>query len=109
MFVKKEYLPNGELYLIPFYDAGAAAENLCLQALELGIYTRQMEGFYRDVIIKEFNTPDEWIPISIIATGYLGDYEKMDKIFTEKDSKPRARKPLSEIAYDSEWGIPISI
>ncbi|HAW08414.1 MAG TPA: nitroreductase [Bacteroidetes bacterium] len=107
-FVKKDYTSDGELNLIPFYDTGAAAEHLCLQAIELGIYTRQMEGFYKDVIRQEFNVPEDWMPISIIATGYLGDYDKMDKIFSDKDNKPRTRKPLSEIAYEGTWGNPIS-
>jgi len=67
-----------------------------------------MAAFYKDVIRQEFNVPEDWMPISIIATGYLGDYDKMDKIFSEKDNKPRTRKPLSEIAYEGTWGNPIS-
>ncbi|HPD33809.1 MAG TPA: nitroreductase family protein [Bacteroidota bacterium] len=109
MVAKKEYLENDELYLTPFYDTGAAAEHLCLQALELNIYTRQMAKFDKDYIIKEFNIPDGWLPITIIAAGYLGNYQKADKTFLEKDETPRSRKPLNEIAFDGKWGNPISI
>lgn len=89
------------------YDTGAASENLCLQAVDLGLAAHQMGGFDKDKLIDEFNVPDRYIPMAMIAVGYPADPEILEGEYFEAEYNKRERNPLGKNFFSGDWGEPI--
>ncbi|MGB5196952.1 MAG: thioesterase family protein, partial [Candidatus Deferrimicrobium sp.] len=49
---------------------------------------------------------EEFTPAAVVAVGYEGKSADLDEATRKKDEKPRARKPLGEVAFRSRWGEP---
>jgi len=90
------------------YDAGAAAENLCLQATALGLMAHQMGGFDADKARKVFGIPEQFEILSMISVGYQADISTVTGEALERETAARKRKALGEVFYKSEWEKPIA-
>ncbi|BBY26392.1 nitroreductase family protein [Mycolicibacterium sediminis] len=88
-------------------DAGAAIANLTVEAVSRGLVVHPMAGFDADAARAEFGVPDGARPIAILAVGTLGDYADAAPEIVERDSRPRERLPLEEIAFAGRWGVPL--
>lgn len=87
-----------------FYDVGQAVATLALQATDIGLFLRQMAGFYPDVARENLSIPDGYEPVSMIALGYPGEVnEQTDARLAWKQNHQRIRKPLSEIVKEGSW------
>jgi nitroreductase len=86
------------------YDTGAASMSLVLQAHALGLAAHQMSGFDVNAFRETFKVPDDVEVIAMIALGHYGDAAALDDALRERESAPRARRPLSEIAFAGAWG-----
>jgi nitroreductase len=91
------------------YDTGAACENLCLQAVDLGLVTHQMGGFDPKHIKQAFELPENVTVMSVIAVGYQASSTALDDALHEREEAPRQRKPIEEIAFDGHWRVPLSL
>lgn len=80
------------------YDTGAATFGMMLQATSLGLMAHQMGGFDEAVLKKDFNIPDGYRVMSVMAIGYTGP-EKINA---------RVRKALNENFLDGAWSKGIS-
>lgn len=94
---------NGEPNRWAQYDTGAASENLCLQAVALGLVAHQMGGFDQRRLAEITGIPDEYTPMAMIAVGFPGDPEILPEGLREKERAPRQRRPLDEIAFETRW------
>ena len=56
----------------------------------------------------EFGIPAGVRPLAVVAVGSLGDYATADERIVERDSRPRERLPLDEVAFAGRWGRPLS-
>ena len=86
-----------------FHDVGLAVGNLVLQASALGLYVHQMAGFSVEAARTEFQIPDGYEPVAVIAVGYLNE---------ERDKNPppsRTRKALREFVFSGRWARPSPI
>jgi nitroreductase len=100
---------SGKSNRIAFYDLGAAAAYLALQATALGLAVHQMEGFNTEAARKAFGIPEDYTMGAVIALGYQGEPSALpDQAMVEKELEPRTRKPLSEIVF-SAWGEPAQL
>jgi nitroreductase len=99
---------NGEPNRWAQYDTGAASENLCLQAVALGLVAHQMGGFDGARLAETFGIPDEYTPMAMIAVGHPGDPDALPEGLREKELAPRGRQPLEEIAFSGRWSKPYS-
>ncbi|CRZ17711.1 nitroreductase [Mycolicibacterium neworleansense] len=88
-------------------DAGAAIAQLTVEAVSRGLIVHPMAGFDVDGARAAFGVPDGVRPLAVIAVGTLGDYSKADEAVVERDSRPRERLPLEQIAFGERWGIPL--
>lgn len=79
------------------YDTGAAAFGMMLQATSLGLMAHQMGGFDEGKIQKEFNIPEEFVPMSVMTLGYESQ-EELNKPFK------RERRPIQENFFMGKWG-----
>jgi nitroreductase len=89
------------------YDTGAASENICLQAVALGLMAHQMGGFDLDKTRKTFNIPDAFTPMAMIAVGYPGAPDMLNDELKTQELAARERHPLGERFFESAWDVPI--
>ena len=85
------------------YDTGASAENICLQAVSLGLSTHQMGGFDEEKIRNLSNIPEQFDILSVMAVGEAlkeGAFTEEQRI---KEQLPRKRKALNEIYFNNKW------
>jgi nitroreductase len=91
------------------YDTGAAAENLCLQAVASGLMAHQMGGFDEEKTRKTFNIPKEYALMAMIAVGYQGEPEVLNDNdeLKQLELAERVRSPLGVVFYEGNWGQPV--
>lgn len=90
-------------------DAGAAMANMAVEAQARELIVHPMAGFDTDAAIAAFAIPDGVRPIAVVAVGSLGDYATADPAIVERDSKPRSRPPLEEMAFAERWAHPADL
>jgi len=89
------------------HDTGLATENLLLEAVELGLAAHPMAGYDDERARKEFEIPEGFTPIAMIAIGYpyRGGLNGLDEKLRGKELAARERKPIGEIAFDGNWNV----
>ena len=88
------------------HDVGLATENLVLQATHLGLATHQMAGFDADRARREFDIPDGFTPMAMIAVGHPASPDVLPEDLRERELAPRTRLPLSEVVFSGGWERP---
>lgn len=87
------------------YDTGAASENLCLQAIALGLVAHQMGGFDAEAARQAFAIPEPFTPMAMIAIGYPGTLEQLPAQFHEAEQAERSRRVLGDNAFAGRWEL----
>ena len=85
-------------------DAGAAIAQLTIEAVSRSLIAHPMAGFDAEGARRVFELPDSVRPLAVVAVGRLGEY--LNPEIAARDSKPRQRKPLEDIAFAGTWGQP---
>jgi nitroreductase len=83
-------------------DAGAAWENLALEACFRGIVTHGMEGFDYPRARQELEIPEDYDILAMIAIGKRGSKEKLPPPLRDREF-PTDRKPLKEIIMEGKY------
>ncbi|PRY46141.1 nitroreductase family protein [Umezawaea tangerina] len=91
------------------YGLGLAVQNLVLQAVDLGLVTHQIGGFDKDAARAEFGMPDDVEPVVAIALGHLGDVADLPEELQARETRPRRRRPLTELVFGGTWGGPVEL
>jgi hypothetical protein len=66
-----------------------------------------MAGFEVPAVIEKFSIPAAERPLVLLAVGTLAaDTSTLDPKIVEKDARERTRRPLEEIAFAGQWGLP---
>ena len=84
------------------FDAGAAWENLALEATSRGLVTHGMQGFDYNQARKELDVPENFDVMAMIAIGKLGKKENLPLDLKEREY-PSDRKPLEEIVMEAKF------
>jgi nitroreductase len=100
--------PDEKTALYSALDAGAAIANATVEAVSRGLVAHPMAGFNADAARETFGIPEGVRPLAVLALGTLGDYATAAPDLVERDSRPRTRLPLDEIAFAGTWGAPLS-
>lgn len=100
---KKTFDYNGKPSITNQFDAGAAWENLAIQAVTQGLATHAMQGFDYERARKELGVPDDYDVLAMIAIGKRGPKEKLSPEL-QKAETPNGRKPLAEIIMEGKFG-----
>lgn len=90
---------NGEKNHYAEHDLGLATENMLLQATELELAAHPMSGFDKEGFRTEFNIPDEFKVMTILAFGYPGDYQHASEEIRARDMRERKRKEYENISF----------
>lgn len=106
MLAKKTFSHNQQVNRYGVHDAGAALANMFLQATALGIHGHGMAGFDYDRAKAELKIPDDFETAAFAAFGYVGSPDQLPDAVKQQELAPRQRKPLSELAFTTEWQTP---
>ena len=101
--------PDEKTAVYSAVDAGAAIANATIEAIVRGLIAHPMAGFDGVAARAAFSIPDGVRPLAVLAVGSLGDYASADPAIVERDSRPRQRLPLEEIAFARTWGRPVEL
>jgi nitroreductase len=99
---RKNFEYNGKPSVTHQLDAGAAWENLALEACFRGIVTHGMEGFDYQRARQESEIPEDYDVMAMIAVRKRGSKEKLPPPLIERES-PTDRKSLTEIIMEGKY------
>jgi nitroreductase len=91
------------------HDVGMASAQLALQATSMGLATHFMAGFDRGKARAAFGVPEACEPMAAIAVGRPAEPETLPEAIRVKETAPRRRLALAEIAFGGRWGEPLPI
>jgi nitroreductase len=100
----KNFEYNDQYSITHQYDAGAAWENLALQASLKGLVAHGMQGFDYERARKELEVPDNFDVVAMIAIGKRGPKDKLPEDLQKKEL-PNGRKPLKPLSEIVMEGI----
>lgn len=110
VFAYKKWRGNkNELNRWAPFDTGAAAMSLYLQAFDLGLYAHPMAGFDSERLRKEFEVPEDYEPMALIAIGYPGNPDSLESPYREREFKARTRRPLSDNFFVNSFENPLDV
>ena len=101
---KKHFSFNEKSNVYSWHDVGLATAMLSVQATELNLFLHQMGGFNSAKAKEEFQIPDEYEAVSIIAVGYEGNPDALPENLRAREVGVRKRKPLSELVFSANFG-----
>jgi nitroreductase len=93
---------NGKPSPTHSFDAGAAWQNLALQAWLKGYATHGMQGFDYDAARKVLEIPKEFKVEAMIVLGKEGPKEDLPPDVQERE-KPNQRRPLKETVVEGKF------
>jgi nitroreductase len=95
----KNFEYNGKFSITHQYDAGAAWENLALEATTRGLVAHGMQGFDYEKTRENLEIPEDFDVMAMMAIGKRGLKENLPPNLQEKEN-PTDRKPLNEIVME---------
>lgn len=93
---------NGKPCSTHAFDAGAAAENLALQAWSMGLYAHGMSGFDDEAAGRVIKLPADHVVNMMIAVGKPGEKAALPADLQAREERSD-RKPLSEIIREGSF------
>jgi nitroreductase len=102
---KENFTHNDKKNPTAHHDVGLASENLVLQAVEVGLAAHQMAGFDGARARQEFQIPDGFTPLAMIAIGYpyCGSLDVLPEKTRGQETAKRTRKSVAEFAFGATW------
>ncbi len=94
--------PENRPNFVAQHDAGLANATLLLQAISENIYGHMMGGYDKKKTKEQFNIPDGYETVLIMALGYLDSADALEEPFKTREITPRSRKELSEFIFHKE-------
>jgi len=99
---RKNFEYNGKPARTHQFDAGAAWENLALEASSRGVVAHGMQGFDYEKSREDLGIPADFEVMAMIAIGKKGPKENLPPELQEKE-KPNDRKPLNDIIMEGAY------
>jgi len=81
-----------------YFDAGCASLLVMLTVVDEGLAAYLAGAFRPDLIRKELEIPDHFVPVGVISIGYP-DYDR----HVPSPSLDRGRRPLSQVVHSQHW------
>src|SRR5919107_130532 len=98
----KHFDINGKYSITHQYDAGAAWENLALEASSMGLVAHGIQGFNYERAREDLEIPDSFDVMAMIAIGKRGPKENLPMNLQEKE-EPNGKKTLRDIVMESPF------
>jgi len=102
VIISQKNFTNGQPNRCATFDAGAAWENLALEASGRGLVTHPIAGFDYARAKRELKIPDDYQVEAMVAVGRPGDKSVLSARLQEREF-PSGRQPLSAIFSEGEF------
>jgi len=102
---KSTFSRNGKPNRVALHDVGLATGNLLAEATARGLITHPMGGFDKDAFREEFQVPEDYAPVAVIALGHH-DPDLDDELLIRREGRKRRRRPLTETVFAGQFGNP---
>ncbi|HZA07551.1 MAG TPA: nitroreductase family protein [Nitrososphaeraceae archaeon] len=102
VIARKNFEHNEKYSITHQFDAGAAWENLALEATSRGLAVHGMQGFDYERARTGLEIPDNFDVMAMIAIGKKGPKEHLPLQLQEREH-PTNRKPLAEIIMEGQF------
>jgi nitroreductase len=99
---RKNFEYNEKYSITHQYDAGAAWENLALEASSRGLVAHVMQGFDYEKARIDLEIPDNFDVMAMIAIGKKVPKDNLPQQLQEREY-PNDRKPLAEIVMEGQF------
>ncbi|MBI2208312.1 nitroreductase family protein [Candidatus Woesearchaeota archaeon] len=99
---KKTFDHNGQPSITHSFDAGAAWENMALEAARRGYVIHGMQGFDYEKAKKALGIPEVYNVEAMAAIGKRGKKSDLPQELQEREI-PSQRKPLKEIIMEGKF------
>ncbi|GAN77068.1 nitroreductase family protein [Acidisphaera rubrifaciens] len=96
--------PNGAPNRHAAHDLGQSLAQLAIQATADGIALHMMGGFDAAAARAALAVPDGIEPYTAVALGWPGDPALLDDALRARETAPRTRLSLDEVAPHGGWG-----
>jgi nitroreductase len=90
--------------LVYQYDAGQSVAHMSVEATNRGLYVHQMGGFDPKKIIKHFEVPVQYKPLTVLAIGYIGDPEQIEESLKKAELAERDRFDFDDFVFSGNFG-----
>ena len=98
-------LPNGNPNAWARHDVGAATTTLLLQATAMGLHGHAMAGYDAEKTRTAFALPPDVEPVAFVALGHQGAPDQLAEPNLTRETAPRTRKPVSEVAFEGTFPV----
>lgn len=98
LVTKPTFDHNGEPAITHSFDAGAAWQNLALEASRRELVAHAMQGFDYEAAADQLDVPDDYDVECMIAIGERAPPESLPEELQEREF-PKGRKPMDEILH----------
>ena len=102
IIARKNFEHNEKYSITHQFDAGAAWENLALEASSRGLAVHAMQGFDYQQARTDLEIPDNFDVMAMIAIGRKGPKENLPLQLQETE-QPNDRKPLTEVVMEGQF------
>lgn len=102
VLARKTFSKNGKPNPVHLYDAGAAWQNLALQAASMGLVAHGMSGFNFSKAAAMLRVPDDFAVAAMIALGRPGDPDQLPPDLRERETISD-RRPVRESVCEGEF------
>lgn len=100
---RMKFTRNEKSNRVAFHDLGQASANLTVQAIHCGLRVHQMGGILPDQARELFEIPEQFEAVTGIVVGYTAELESLSDEFRERDTTPRARRPIEQFVFGETW------
>jgi len=104
---RKNFESNEKPNLTHAFDAGAAWENLALEATRRELVVHGMAGFDYDRARRELRVADDFEVMAMVAIGRRGKREDLPPRAAAME-QPNDRRPLAEIVHEGPFAAPVA-
>jgi nitroreductase len=102
IIARKNFEHNEKYSITHQFDAGAAWENLALEASSRGLAVHAMQGFDYQQARTDLEIPDNFDVMAMIAIGRKWPKENLPLQLQETE-QPNDRKPLTEVVMEGQF------
>ncbi len=90
------------------FSCGLAVGQLALRATELGLIAHPISGFDPILIKQALGIPDEFLLVTLVICGYLGNDTSLlseKQLLAERERPPR--RAIGDSFFEGLWGLPL--
>lgn len=104
VLARKTFVRNGKPNPVHLYDAGAAWQNLALQAAAMGLVAHGMQGFDFEKARTVLRVPEEFAVAAMFVLGRPGDPNVLTEELRKREV-PSGRRPVRESIHEGPFAF----